>query len=294
MHQLYDHFMVPNQLTSATSHLSVLVQRTLFWLMATFLPTLCLTSISAQAQITSYTTTLSGSAEDMPNASTGTGSVTVTINTSLSTMRVQCAFSGLSGTTTAAHIHAPTRVANTGNASVATTTPNFIGFPSGVSSGTYDQTFNMLMTNSYGAGFLNVHGGSTVGAFLTLQAALNEEKSYFNIHTSLYPGGEIRGFLKPVNLMALSATSPAIDQPILVLSAGNCPVQFTGLGWGKSFVMEGPGGYVFSDVFRNFIVGGPIVATGINQPGTYTLTVYGEPGQTPVSYSVTVTGTPCK
>lgn len=294
MNQLCNQLRIPTQLTEAISLLSGSVRWALLWLIAALLPTLCLTSSTAQAQITSYTTTLSGSAESPPTASTGTGSVTVTINTSLSTMRVQCAFSGLTGTTTAAHIHAATGVANTGTASVATTTPTFTGFPSGVTSGTYDQTLDMTMSSSYRAGFITDNGGTPATAFVALQAALNAEKSYFNIHTTLYPGGEIRGFLKPVNLVALSATSPAIDQPILVLSAGNCPVQFTGLGWGKSFVLVGPGGYVFSDVFRNFIVGGPILATGINQPGTYTLTVYGDPGQTPVSYSITVTGTACK
>lgn len=33
-------------------------------------------------------------------------------------------------------------------------------------------------------------------------AGLAEGKAYFNIHTTLYPGGEIRGFLAPVPVPA--------------------------------------------------------------------------------------------
>ncbi|OIN57462.1 hypothetical protein [Arsenicibacter rosenii] len=92
---------------------------------------------------------------------------------------------------------------------------------------------------------------------------------------------------------ALSVTSPAIDQPLLVLSAGNCPVTFTGQGWGNRFVITSNSGYVFSTVFRNFSLGNNLTAPGINKPGTYTVTAYGDPGQTPVSYSFLVTGTGC-
>ncbi len=98
---------------------------------------------------------------------------------------------------------------------------------------------------------------------------------------------------QPIVPVSLSATSPAVSQPMLVLSAANCPVQFTGLGWGKTFVLTEPSGYVYTNAFRDFVVGAPISAPGIRQPGTYTLTVYGDPGQTPVRYQVVVTGTGC-
>lgn len=92
---------------------------------------------------------------------------------------------------------------------------------------------------------------------------------------------------------ALSVTSPAIDQPLLVLSTGNCPVTFTGQGWGKRFVITNNSGYVFSTVFRNFSLGSNLTAPGINKPGTYTVTAYGDPGNRPVSYTFSVTGTGC-
>ena len=91
----------------------------------------------------------------------------------------------------------------------------------------------------------------------------------------------------------LAATSPAINNPVLVLSSSNCPITFTGKGWGKSFVITSPDGYVFSNVFRDFIVGGDIVGKDIKKPGTYTVTVFGDEDQTPVSYQFEVTGTGC-
>jgi hypothetical protein len=151
-----------------------------------------------QAQITIYTASLSGAAEAPPNASLGTGSATITINSTLNTMRVQCTFSGLTGTTTATHIHATTAVANTGTAGVATQTPSFTGFPSGVTSGTYDQTFDMTLASSYNPTFVTASGGTPAAAFAALQAAADAGKAYFNIHTSTFPAGEIRGFLTKI------------------------------------------------------------------------------------------------
>src|SRR4030095_2285643 len=72
----------------------------------------------------------------------GTGSVSGQVDwaDALHTMRVQASFSGLSGTTTIAHIHAPTASPGTGTASVAPPVPSFMLFPMGVTSGTVDVT----------------------------------------------------------------------------------------------------------------------------------------------------------
>ncbi|WP_431256525.1 CHRD domain-containing protein [Roseateles chitinivorans] len=77
-----------------------------------------------------YTAPLSGGAEFPPNASAGTGLATVTFNDDDFTMRVQVTFAGLTGITTASHIHCCTAAAGAGNAGVATTTPTFPNFPS--------------------------------------------------------------------------------------------------------------------------------------------------------------------
>ena len=108
-------------------------------------------------------------------------------------MKVNIAFSGLSGNTTVAHIHGPTATAGTGTASVMTTTPSFPGFPAGVKSGSYEQTFDLLATSTYRAGFITANGGTAAGARDAFLLALLDGKAYLNVHSSTYPGGEIRG-----------------------------------------------------------------------------------------------------
>jgi hypothetical protein len=152
---------------------------------------------TAHAAIIVYTATLSGAAEATPNASPGTGSSTVTIDTVLNTMRVQAVFSGLTGNVTAAHIHCCTTLPVTGAAGVATVTPTFTGFPAGVTSGAYDTTFDMTLPVSWNAAFITANGGTTSSAFSALVAGLNDRKAYLNIHSTTFGGGEIRGFLAP-------------------------------------------------------------------------------------------------
>jgi hypothetical protein len=154
-------------------------------------------SLPAQAVDTVYTTPLSGPAESPPNASPGTGFATVTLNPDLHTLRVQATFSGLTGTTTASHIHCCTALPGTGAAGVATTTPTFADFPLGVTGGTYDKTLMLDLASSWNPAFVTMVGGID-NAYATLVAGLNNGTSYFNIHTSTFGGGEIRGFLTPV------------------------------------------------------------------------------------------------
>lgn len=152
----------------------------------------------AQAQNTIiFTATLDGPSEAPPNNSPGIGEATVTYDPVVHTLRVQASFSGLLGDTTVAHIHAPTALPLEGTASPATPTPTFPGFPTGVTSGTYDQTFDLTLESSYSAAFLNAIGGSTEAAEAALVTHLQEGKAYLNIHSSSFPGGEIRGFLIP-------------------------------------------------------------------------------------------------
>ncbi len=146
---------------------------------------------AAKAQI--YTVNLSGLKATPPNASPGTGHAIATINGT--TMRVQVTFTGLTAPTTASHIHAATAVAGTGTAGVATTVPTFVGFPLGVTSGTYDHTYDMTLTSSYNPAYIIANGGTAASAFAALKAALNNGTAYLNIHTTNFPGGEITGFL---------------------------------------------------------------------------------------------------
>jgi len=154
-------------------------------------------AVPASATVLHYNCLLSGPAESPPNASPGNGGAEVTIDNVANTMRVQCTFAGLLGTTTACHIHAPTVVALTGTAGVATLTPAFTGFPLGVTAGTLDHTFDLTLTSTYNAPFVTANGGTAAGAEAALLAAIAAGKAYFNVHTTVVPGGEIRGFLKP-------------------------------------------------------------------------------------------------
>jgi len=169
---------------------------------------LTLPMVVAQAQITTFSAYLSGAAESPPNGSPATGTAFVTLDQTLNTMRVQVSFFGLTVTNTAAHIHCCLAAPFTGTAGVATTTPTFTGFPAGTS-GWYDFTFSMLDAGSYNPAFVTAQGGIPQ-AYAALTAGLfSPGRTYLNIHTSNFPGGEIRGFLQIVpepSTYALMAT----------------------------------------------------------------------------------------
>lgn len=149
----------------------------------------------SHANIIFFDATLSGPAESPPNASPGKGFAEVTLDTVLNTLHVQVTFSDLLGTTTASHIHCCTTLPNTGTAGVATTVPTFPGFPLGVTSGTYDHVLDLTLDTSYNPTFEAANGGTAAGAEAALIAGMEADKTYLNIHTTVVPGGEIRGFL---------------------------------------------------------------------------------------------------
>jgi hypothetical protein len=158
----------------------------------------CFTAVTARAHHTSYSVLLSGAAEAPPNASPAVGSATVTLDLDLITLRVEASFSGLLGNVTAAHLHGPTALAGSGTAGVMTMTPSFLNFPLGVTSGVYDQTFDLALASSYNPAFITSSGGTVSDGLNALIAAVENGKAYLNIHTTAFSGGEIRGFLVPV------------------------------------------------------------------------------------------------
>ena len=149
------------------------------------------------------TANLTGAVELPPTGSPGTGQATVTLNTTLNTMEVNVTFSGLEAGTTASHIHCclPAPFQNT-NEPVGTTIPTFPGFPLGVTSGTYDRTFDLTADSTYN--LVNMPPGNVGNSFLGTSAATAEPvfvaallagETYLNIHTTMFPTGEIRGLL---------------------------------------------------------------------------------------------------
>jgi hypothetical protein len=150
---------------------------------------------AAHSATTTYTTSLSGAKEAPPNSSPATGTAMVVIDDVANTMALHVDFSGLAGPSTAAHIHCCTPEPLTGTAPVATTVPYFAGFPIGVTAGTYNMTLDLLSAGTYNPAFVSAHGGTVALAEAELLAGLAAGSAYFNIHSTVYPAGEIRGFL---------------------------------------------------------------------------------------------------
>jgi hypothetical protein len=120
------------------------------------------------ALIYPFNLTYSALQEVPPNASPATGTIAGTYDDGTKTISITINFSGLVANTTAAHFHAP--------APIGVNAPVIIsyipgGFPLGVTSGTF--------VNSY-----ILTAGQEANLFANLM--------YSNIHTSQFPGGEIR------------------------------------------------------------------------------------------------------
>ena len=154
-------------------------------------------SLPAAAHEVVYEAQLSGANESPASGSLATGFVRVTIDLDVLSMHVEANFADLGSPSTAAHIHCCVTSGGPPNVGVATQVPTFPGFPSGVLSGAYDQTFDLAQASSYNPAFVtaNVTLGDALNALLNGLAAGN---AYFNIHTTSFTGGEIRGNLRAV------------------------------------------------------------------------------------------------
>jgi hypothetical protein len=122
----------------------------------------------SHAETLHFKATLVGSSEVPPNSSTGTGTISVTYDTTTKALTWQGNFSGLTGPATAAHFHGPADPGK--NAGVA------------------------VPISKKDTPFTSPFEGS---ATLTdAQAAdLMAGRWYVNVHTATNPGGELRGQL---------------------------------------------------------------------------------------------------
>jgi hypothetical protein len=152
---------------------------------------------AASASAVIYKADLLGTNESPPNGSPGVGVARIVFDDGANTLSVHVKFSGLVAGDTASHIHCCTAAAATGTAGVATVTPTFTGFPSGVTSGHYFHVFDLTQAGSWNGSFITSHGGTTASAETALGAGLAAGEAYLNIHSTSFPGGEIRGFLTP-------------------------------------------------------------------------------------------------
>jgi hypothetical protein len=172
---------------------------------------------ASYADIFTLSGNLTGALEVPPTGSQATGQATITLDTMLHTMRVEASFSGLGSNTIMAHIHCclASPFLTGANVPVATQLPSFMGFPLGVTSGMYDHTFNLTDPATYNLGnaFL---GGSVATAEPAFTTALLLGETYFNIHTTVFGGGEIRGFLAA----AVPGPIAGAGLPGLILAGG--------------------------------------------------------------------------
>jgi hypothetical protein len=148
------------------------------------------TGLAMPAFAQTYKTVASGQEESPPNSSPGSSTVTIDIGSS--NLMVDMSFRDLVGTASAAHIHCCTTDAFTGTTAIALP---FTDFPTGEHAGDYTMAIPLDKDTSYDPEFLKAHGGSAKGAASALVDGINANEAYVNIHTSEFPGGEIRGFL---------------------------------------------------------------------------------------------------
>ncbi len=117
--------------------------------------------------ISTFALSLTGAQEVPSNPSPANGIFMGTYDNATNTLSFDLIFNGLLGATTVSHFHGPAPFGINAGVQIP-----LVGFPAGVSSGTYSNSF--VLTPAQEADLLN-------GLW------------YLNIHTSLYPGGEIRG-----------------------------------------------------------------------------------------------------
>jgi hypothetical protein len=129
------------------------------------------------------------------------------------TLELTAQFSGLTGNVTQTHFHGLTSISGLApnanptpaerqaaataaqNASIMVGNTSLPGFPLGVTSGTYAQTLNLNDGLIYNQNFLNTtHGGNVANARAAFVGGLASGQVYWNIHSSMFGGGELRGF----------------------------------------------------------------------------------------------------
>ena len=150
---------------------------------------------TAHADTFTYEATLAPEAA----GASGSGSVSLLYDDVASTLGISATWSGLSGTTTVAHIHCCTASPGVGTAGVAVTPGTLPGFPVGTNAGSYAITLDLADLATYTAGFLTAAGGTAELAEALLLDGLDGGTTYFNVHTVAFPAGEIRGFPRLVD-----------------------------------------------------------------------------------------------
>jgi hypothetical protein len=146
-----------------------------------------------------FATHLSGYNEVPPVFTTGTGFLTLQISDDSLSINYQLTYSGLSSAVTQAHIHFGERPVNGGI--IVYLCDNTGKAPSGVpacpDSGTVSGTLTAADVNPPLDPEPVTGQGIAAGDFAGLLGAIQSGDAYSNVHTTTYPSGEIRGWLRP-------------------------------------------------------------------------------------------------
>jgi len=131
---------------------------------------------------------LLGVNETPPTPSPGSGTIDLIVDTSANDVQFTLAFSGLTGSSTAAHIHeAPVGVA--GPVKVPLPLDSALGLTSGSVTGT----------------------GTPIAGFNVADIVATPTNFYVNVHSSTFPAGEIRG--QVIQCTPVSASVPQFSGP---------------------------------------------------------------------------------
>ena len=142
------------------------------------LAVVCSLALAAAAQAqTSYVGVLTGGTEVPPVVTPATGNCTVVLNVAQTALSVSIQFQNLQGAYTASHIHGPAPAGT--NAGVKW---GFVGVAAGW---VFDGTLQSGTLTNF----------AIAGVTATDVTNLNAGNFYVNIHSTLYPGGELRAQL---------------------------------------------------------------------------------------------------
>lgn len=142
---------------------------------------------AAPAAAMTFTGKMSGLQEVPANMSPASGRGTIMI--AGDTMDVMIRYRDLTAPLTIAHIHCC--VPAGANAGIAVDL-DMVPLPTTLS-GSFTRSFDLSSAMTYRASFIAASGGTVDLARARLLDAFATELAYFNLHTSTFPGGEIRG-----------------------------------------------------------------------------------------------------
>ena len=142
----------------------------------------------AQAASIAFNFPLTASEQVPPNGSAGTGNCNVVLDDVTGAVSVSCAFSGLSTSATAAHIHG-LAAAGTNAGVILALTPD-------------------LATSG------NITGNGALDA--AQMTGMLDGLTYVNLHSEQFPGGELRGQVRNTSRSTGASSIPALSTTFLI------------------------------------------------------------------------------